>query len=105
MINKNDIDQYGQNERMGQPSKTHCLTPEMCRAARGLLGWTQGELAERAEVSRGTVRDYESARHGNHRATEVQLRRALEAGGARFLDIENVGMTLCSARRPEEPKH
>lgn len=77
----------------------------MCRAARGLLGWTQSDLAEQAEVSRGTIRDYESARHGVHRATEAQLRRALESGGARFLEVENVGMALCSATPPPGQAH
>ncbi|MCL6708139.1 helix-turn-helix domain-containing protein [Pseudomonas sp. R2.Fl] len=90
---------------MGQPCKTHFLTPEMCRAARGLLGWTQGDLAEQAEVSRGTIRDYESSRHGVHRATEAQLRRALESGGARFVEVDDFGMALCAANPTPRQDH
>ena len=40
------------------------LTPAQCRAARALLDWTQDELAERAEVSRGTIRGFESGQPG-----------------------------------------
>lgn len=90
---------------MGQPCKSQFLTPEMCRAARGLLGWTQSDLAEQAEVSRGTIRDYESARHGIHRATEAQLRLALESGGARFIEVDDFGMALCSATATQRHEH
>lgn len=62
------------------------LSPDQCRAARGLLDWTQDELAERAGVSRGTVRGFEGGKHELHRATEAVIRRALEEGGVIFLD-------------------
>src|SRR3546814_14046420 len=39
------------------------LFPEQCRAARGLLNWTQAELATFAGISRSTVRDFEGDRH------------------------------------------
>jgi DNA-binding XRE family transcriptional regulator len=60
------------------------LTPEMCRAARAYLDWTQADLAERAAVSRGTIRDFEASAHGVHRSTPALLRKALEDGGARL---------------------
>ena len=62
------------------------LTPEQCRAARGLLDWTQDELAERARVSRGTVRGFEAGRHALRTATAAVVRGALEAGGVVFLE-------------------
>lgn len=62
------------------------LTPEQCRAARGLLDWTQDELAERARVSRGTVRGFEAGRRALRAGTAAAVRGALEAGGAVFLD-------------------
>jgi len=67
------------------------LLPEQCRAARGLLNWTQAQLAEYAGVSRSTVRDFERGRHEPHRATEALLIRALERGGIRLLPAEREG--------------
>ncbi|MBH0238685.1 helix-turn-helix transcriptional regulator [Methylobrevis sp. L22] len=67
------------------------LLPEQCRAARALLDWTQADLAEKADVSRSTIRDFEGGRHELHRASEAQIRRALEAGGVVFVDFADVG--------------
>ncbi|MBY5696868.1 helix-turn-helix domain-containing protein [Rhizobium leguminosarum] len=89
------IDQYGQREIMGQGTRKTILTPALCRAARGLLDWTQTDLAERAAVSRSTVRDYEGRHHDIHRATEAQLRLAFEEGGVKFVEIEGTGTGLC----------
>lgn len=61
------------------------LAPEQCRAARGLLDWTQEHLAERAGVSRSTVRDFERHRHVLHRATEALLITTLEQAGVMLL--------------------
>lgn len=73
------------------------LFPEQCRAARGLLNWTQAELAAFAGVSRSTVRDFEGERHHLHRSTEAQLIRTLEEAGVRLLppDSEGPGARLC----------
>jgi transcriptional regulator with XRE-family HTH domain len=61
------------------------LIPEQCRAARGLLNWTQGQLASLAGVSRSTIKDFECHRHALHRATESLLVTALENGGVHLL--------------------
>jgi transcriptional regulator with XRE-family HTH domain len=61
------------------------LSPEQSRAGRGWLGWTQGQLAERAGVSLSTVRDFEKGRRmpiGNNLAA---IRRALETGGVQLV--------------------
>ena len=79
---------------MPQDART-ILTPELCRAARGLLDWTQADLADRAEVSRGTIRDYERAHHDVHRATAAQLRQAFEKANVVFVEIEGIGTGLC----------
>lgn len=65
------------------------LTPEQCRAGRGLLDWTQEELAERAGVSRGTVRGFESGRHELHRGSAALIRGALEAAGVLLIDADD----------------
>jgi transcriptional regulator with XRE-family HTH domain len=71
------------------------LTPALCRAARGLLDWTQAELAERSEVSRSTIRDYEGSRHDIHRATAAQLLRAFEENGVTMVSVEGCGAGVC----------
>lgn len=71
------------------------LFPEQCRAARGLLNWTQEQLAVLAGVSRSTVRDFESGRHQLHRATEALLVDTLERAGISLLaDQQEVGIKL-----------
>lgn len=67
------------------------LLPEQCRAARGLLNWTQAELASNAGVSRSTVRDYEGGRHDLHRSTMALLIQAFEKAGVELLDSEQAG--------------
>ncbi|MGO7998160.1 transcriptional regulator, partial [Rhizobium ruizarguesonis] len=78
-----------------QGARETILTPALCRAASGLLDWTQTDLAERAAVSRSTIRDYEGRHHDIHRATEAQLRLAFEEGGVKFVEIEGAGTGLC----------
>lgn len=67
------------------------LSPEQCRAARGLLGWTQEELAERANVSRSTIRDFENGRHCLHSVTASQVAAAFEGGGAQLIPPGDAG--------------
>lgn len=67
------------------------LTPAQCRAARALLDWTQDELAERAEVSRGTIRGFESGQHMLQRSTAAAVRRALVAGGVALVEADRDG--------------
>lgn len=61
------------------------LLPAQCRGARGLLGWSQGDLADRAGVSRSTVKDFETERHALHHSTERLLIDAIEAGGVALI--------------------
>jgi transcriptional regulator with XRE-family HTH domain len=62
------------------------LTPQQCRAARGLLDWTQEELAGRAGVSRSTVRGFENGQHELHRGSAAVIRGALEAAGVILIE-------------------
>jgi transcriptional regulator with XRE-family HTH domain len=64
------------------------LTPEQCRAARALLNWTQEDLATRAEISRSTVRGFESGQHELQRASAAVIRRAFEDARIIFLDAD-----------------
>jgi transcriptional regulator with XRE-family HTH domain len=67
------------------------ITIEQIRAARALLGWSQTELAERAELSLPTVKRVEI--NSDLRVSleaRLRIRVALEAGGVEFID-ENGG--------------
>ena len=67
------------------------LSPEQCRAARGLLNWTQEELADHANLSRSTIRDYENGRHCLHPSTAAQVVAALERGGVLLIPTGEAG--------------
>jgi len=66
------------------------ITPEQCRAARGLLDWSQQELANEAAVGIVTVRQLEAAVHSPRRSTLNVIRLAFEKAGVEFID-ENGG--------------
>ena len=66
------------------------VTPGQCRAARGLLGWNQQELARNARVGIVTVHQLETGVSQPRRATLDVIRRAFELAGVEFLD-ENGG--------------
>jgi transcriptional regulator with XRE-family HTH domain len=75
------------------------LTAAQCRAARGLLDWSQLDLAKKAGVGIVTVRQLEASTHEPRRATLDVVRRALEAGGVEFID-ENGGGAGVRLRKP-----
>ena len=66
------------------------ITPAQCRAARGLIDWSQSELAQRAGVGIVTIRQLEAGVHAPRRSTIDVVRRALEAAGVKFI-MENGG--------------
>ena len=67
------------------------ITSSQCRAARGLLDWTQQELADRAGVGIVTVRHFEGGLNEPRRATLEVIRRALEAAGVEFIQQNGGG--------------
>ncbi len=60
------------------------VTREQCSAARGLLGWSQADLAESALIGIVTVRQFETGAHEPRRLTLYAIRRAFEAAGVEF---------------------
>lgn len=67
------------------------ITPAQCRAARGLLDWSQSELADRSGVGCSTIRSFENGRHALMRSNSRLLRATFEEAGVRFLDGEGEG--------------
>ena len=71
------------------------LSPEQCRAARGLLAWSQDQLAERAGVGNSTVSDFEKRRRVPTTEYLITVRNALEDAGVIFeSDSRFVGVKL-----------
>jgi predicted transcriptional regulator len=70
--------------KIGDPNPSF-MTPEQTRAARGWLGWSQTELANRANISLSTVRDFETAQRTPIANNIAAMRRAIEAAGIRLL--------------------
>ncbi len=67
------------------------ISPSQCRGARGLLGITQGELAEKSGVSLRTIVNFEAGKHQPIPANLSMLQQALEAAGIIFIDPNGGG--------------
>ena len=66
------------------------ITSAQCRAARGLLDWSQQDLATAASVGLVTVHQLEAGTSRPRPATLDVVKRALEKAGVEFID-ENGG--------------
>jgi len=82
----------------------YVITIEQMRAARGLLGWSQSELAKRAGLSLPTVKRVEAG-SGPRVSDEARRRiqQALEIGGVQFI-AENGGGPGARLRKRPRPK-
>jgi len=77
------------------------ISPAQCRAARGLVGWTQRQLAEAIGAGQKTVSDFEvsdlpdNSRQHSGRTLRVstleRLRTALEDAGIEFIEEDDQG--------------
>ena len=83
------------------------ITIEQLRAARALVGWSQTQLAERAEMSLPTVKRVEAG-NGPRVSEEARLKlqQALECGGVEFIDENGggPGVRLRKRQRSKQPK-
>ena len=70
------------------------VTPPQCRAARGLLDWSQIELAERSNLSESTIRDFEKGRRTPSQSNLDIIQRALEAAGIEFISGNQHGVRM-----------
>jgi Helix-turn-helix len=61
------------------------LVAAQCRAARGLLNWSQDMLAEASKVGISTVGDFERDRRTPHDHLLRDMRSALESAGVEFI--------------------
>jgi transcriptional regulator with XRE-family HTH domain len=80
------------------------ITSAQCRAARGLLDWTQQELAARAGIGIVTVRQVEAGLSRPRRATLEVIKRAMEAAGIEFIDGNGGGPGVRLRQRSRKKK-
>ena len=62
------------------------MTPETCRAARALIGLSQAELADLANIIPLTVRSYEQGKTEPSHKTWRSMKTVLERKGVEFID-------------------
>ena len=79
------------------------VTPAQCRAARGLLDWSQQDLAGQAGIGIVTVRQVEAGSTKPRRATLIVLKQAFERAGVEFID-ENGGGPGVRLRKHQRSK-
>jgi hypothetical protein len=73
------------------------ITSDQIRAARALLRWSSGDLAEKSGVGSATIKRMESM-HGvpsGHVRTMLALKAALEAAGVEFLGRPDSAPGVC----------
>jgi ribosome-binding protein aMBF1 (putative translation factor) len=78
------------------------MSPAQSRAARGLLGWSEKDLAAKVGCDESLVRDFEAG-HSDPPSGQIEaLRSALSAEGIAFTESPNPGVSLGEARGVDE---
>lgn len=70
------------------------FTPAQCRAARALLDWSQGELADASGVATKTIADFERGQRTPYDRTLADIQKALEAAGIEFTNGGQPGVRM-----------
>jgi hypothetical protein len=92
----------GSDEGAQSGTGTRAMSPAQARAARGLLGWSEADLAAKVGLDPGIVRDFEGG-YGDPPSGQVEaLRSALCAAGAVFTDAPTPGVHLAARPNPDE---
>jgi transcriptional regulator with XRE-family HTH domain len=76
------------------------MRPEQCRAARGLLDWTQSDLVSRSGVAQKTVADFERGLTKLQQRTLNAIIAAFEAAGIEFI---NRGVRMRASPKKTRP--
>ena len=72
------------------------ITARQCRAARALLGWSQGELADRSGVAQATIANIETEKRTTYVNRIYELETALGEAGVEFGDLARSAVSLRS---------
>jgi transcriptional regulator with XRE-family HTH domain len=74
-----------------QNGTDNAISAPQVRAARGLLGWSQDQLADTSGVPKRTLARLELGEGSPQRRTLTAIRAALEAAGVEFIDQNGGG--------------
>ncbi len=76
------------------------ITPQACRAARALLGWSMRDLASRSGISLGAVNRLEGGAAKPRRSTAKRIIDAFAAHGVQIVDeTSHTGAVMVYGRR------
>lgn len=64
------------------------ITPRQCKAARALLGWTQPDLAEKADIALDTVKRFERRQSDTRGQAMIAMEKALRRGGVKLISAD-----------------
>ncbi len=70
------------------------ITPALCRAARGLLGWNQADLAKAASIGLNTLRNFEAEKSAPMANNLRAIETALDAAGVQLIPENGGGAGL-----------
>ncbi|MBG6143388.1 ribosome-binding protein aMBF1 (putative translation factor) [Labrenzia sp. EL_142] len=82
------------------------INPKQCRAARAWLGWSQDDLAEKAECARRTIAAFEQEKSVPFDRTLRDIQRTLEDAGITFLmdRAQGIGLQESQEKSASTPK-
>lgn len=82
------------------------INSAQCRAARGLLAWSQQDLAREAGIGVVTVHQLEAGTSAPRHATLEVIKRAFDAAGVEFIDENGggPGVRLCKPAKGKSVK-
>jgi ribosome-binding protein aMBF1 (putative translation factor) len=92
----------GSDEGVQSGAVAPAMSPAQCRAARGLLGWSEGDLAGKVGCDESLVRDFEAG-YGDPPSGQIEaVRSALSAAGVLFTESPNPGVSLGEGQGVDE---
>jgi len=80
------------------------ILPEHVVAARGLLKWTQDDLAKACQLHRATVSGFESETNIPSEDSIERIRLALSVHGIEFYNGGSPGVRLIKRKKPESER-